>query len=205
MDTILPDETRPPTLAQYENLTESAGILTDRFGFIYDQKRRVRQGTKASSRSDHRIETLANHRKTQSIAASDDDAASISSQLSLERAVSPPPNTKLADPNAKRWQDYLKLSSLPGGELLSHTPAAAPITDIVTGAGPGDTPKKSLPKLSISHKGLDLNMVGTITLLQEVKLTSALEDGPFSVKRRLGERAVRNRSPSTGNFNDDGK
>ncbi|CAI4217372.1 unnamed protein product [Parascedosporium putredinis] len=44
MDTILPPETQPPTLTQHTyNAHGETGFLTDRFGFIYDQRRKKRQ------------------------------------------------------------------------------------------------------------------------------------------------------------------
>lgn len=43
MDTILPFDSRPPTQTQNNNSDDSAEYLTDRFGFIYDQRRRKRE------------------------------------------------------------------------------------------------------------------------------------------------------------------
>ena len=44
MDAILLMETRPPTLTHtYNNNYQPGELLTDRFGFIYDQRRKTRQ------------------------------------------------------------------------------------------------------------------------------------------------------------------
>ncbi|OAA55886.1 tbc domain protein [Niveomyces insectorum RCEF 264] len=43
MDTILPLDVQPPTLTHMYNHYNSSGYLIDRFGFIYDQRRKKRQ------------------------------------------------------------------------------------------------------------------------------------------------------------------
>ena len=43
MDTILPLDVQPPTLTHMYNRYNSSGLLIDRFGFIYDQRRKKRQ------------------------------------------------------------------------------------------------------------------------------------------------------------------
>ncbi|KAK4141179.1 rab-GTPase-TBC domain-containing protein [Dichotomopilus funicola] len=49
MDTILPAEAQPPTLTHIYNNHIGSDFLTDRFGFIYDQRRKKRQREAAHS------------------------------------------------------------------------------------------------------------------------------------------------------------
>ena len=88
MDTILPDNKRPPTLLPYDGKGDSSEFLTDRYGFIYDQRRRARQHMAANPPKDHgkqrnRVETLEGHRRSwNSLTTGDGDAASLMSQKS---------------------------------------------------------------------------------------------------------------------------
>ncbi|KND94304.1 TBC domain-containing protein C4G8.04 [Tolypocladium ophioglossoides CBS 100239] len=127
MDAILPPESQPPTLTRIYNNYATSEYLTDRFGFIYDQRRKKRQ-REAAQMAQHmhkgsRTEMLMNGRP------------GISPNL-LEEAPSPKWSTssdgRPGSPNSleeraaeegkpKRWQDYLKIATFPT-ELLSHTP-----------------------------------------------------------------------------------
>jgi hypothetical protein len=134
MDAILPMESRPPTLSPIYNNSQSGEFLTDRFGFIYDQRRKKRQReANASKTSKHRLsitETLGNLR-------SDSDAEDENQALpsTTPEALNSPPDSPVDPENGtaglRRWQDYLKLPSRPT-ELLSHTPSTAPIVSLTT-------------------------------------------------------------------------
>lgn len=147
MDAILPMESRPPTLMQTYNNYQSGDLLTDRFGFIYDQRRKKRQ-REARSSSGNRLsiaETLSSFRSDASDGAIEDDRddsqppqTPVGSQRSPSSAASP------EDPEAgavklRKWQDYLRIPSKPT-ELLSHTPSAGPIVALTTG---DDNPSRS--------------------------------------------------------------
>jgi small G protein signaling modulator 3 len=137
MDAILPMESRPPALSDYRVNYQSGELLTDHFGFIYDQRRKKRQKEAALIRTANRnsiTETLNSHRSGD---LTDEDehesdqlpvggAVLISDQsetpTSVEEAENEPPATK-------RWQDYLRIATRPT-ELLSHTPSTAPIVGI---------------------------------------------------------------------------
>lgn len=97
MDAILPIESRPPTLTQtYNNYTQSGDLLlTDRFGFIYDQRRKKRQ-REAKNTNGNRLsiaETLGSFRSDNTDGAVDDDRDSqktgAGSQRSPSSAASP--------------------------------------------------------------------------------------------------------------------
>lgn len=130
MDTILPEDTRPPTLGQISTTDE---FLTDNFGFIYDQRRRrkMNEATAVMPRNKRgsQVESLKNLRRVSNYPETTSDAASVASAAS--NASRPETPASVEEVPAKRWQDYLKLSGLKT-ELLSHTPSPAPITDITT-------------------------------------------------------------------------
>ncbi|KAJ5313283.1 uncharacterized protein N7443_000167 [Penicillium atrosanguineum] len=132
MDAILPVESRPPTLAPIYNNSQSGEFLTDRFGFIYDQRRKRRQREATSGkpvRSRLSIaETLGNLRSE----ASDGEDDQADSQETPHTPGSPPGSPDDPESGAvslRGWQDYLRLPSRPT-ELLSHTPSAAPIVSL---------------------------------------------------------------------------
>lgn len=158
MDTILPDHTRPPTLLPYEITGDHSEYLTDRYGFIYDQRRRARQNvpvpTANRNKRGSRLETLENHRRSwHSLATKDTDNVSLNSHKSNENADpslgSPAVDSPLDTHAPKKWQDYLKLSSL-SSELLSHTPSVAATTDIITGA---EETLEQKPQIKVSERG----------------------------------------------------
>lgn len=136
MDAILPIESRPPTLAPIYNNSQHGEFLTDRFGFIYDQRRKKRQ-REATDTKGHKprlsvAETLGSLRSDSSDV---EDNLDITSQVTAQTPISPPDSP--GDPEGgtvalRRWQDYLKIPSRPT-ELLSHTPSTAPIVSLTTG------------------------------------------------------------------------
>lgn len=137
MDAILPPESQPPTLTQIYNNYPNSEYLTDRFGFIYDQRRKKRQ-REASQMAQHirngdRKELLGNGRTGVSPNMLDDVPSPKMSVSSDPRPGSPSSQEERAsgEDKAKRWQDYLKIATFPT-ELLSHTPGISATAVSVT-------------------------------------------------------------------------
>ncbi|KAJ5889331.1 hypothetical protein N7504_010141 [Penicillium tannophilum] len=151
MDAILPLESRPPTLAPIYNKSQSGEFLTDRFGFIYDQRRKRRQREATTAKPAKPTlsiaETLGNLRSDSSD-EDDDKPASIKTPTSPTFSPDDPEGGSVG---LRRWQDYLKLPSRPT-ELLSHTPSTAPIVSLTDAA-------ESRPHSSSvsTDKGLSVN------------------------------------------------
>ncbi|KAF2496275.1 TBC-domain-containing protein [Lophium mytilinum] len=141
MDTILPEDSRPPTLVQqHNNFSQSSEYLTDRFGFIYDQRRKKRQSEAAAAIAKHKrnsnVESLSDARSVLKTIGQDPDVKTPPIETpSDSRPASRPGSTgsSIEEQNGpqapSRWQDFLKLATFPT-ELLSHTPSAAPITTV---------------------------------------------------------------------------
>ncbi|KAL4886672.1 TBC-domain-containing protein [Aspergillus karnatakaensis] len=134
MDAILPLESRPPTLTPIYNDYMGGELLTDRFGFIYDQRRKRRQREASLLKNSGRqsiAETLDTFRSDNS---DDRDGSDVHERLSSADdshrslgSISPIDPEK----SSQRWQDYLVIPSVPT-ELLSHTPSAGPIVSLTT-------------------------------------------------------------------------
>ncbi|KAH8179016.1 rab-GTPase-TBC domain-containing protein [Sarocladium implicatum] len=139
MDAILPPESQPPTLTHIYNNYPSREYLTDRFGFIYDQRRKKRQREAAQMahhvRKGSRTEMLLNGRAGISPNMLDDIPSPKWSASSDGRPESPNSleERPLEEGRPKRWQDYLKIATFPT-ELLSHTPGmGAPALQVMEG------------------------------------------------------------------------
>ncbi|KAJ5584830.1 uncharacterized protein N7459_004630 [Penicillium hispanicum] len=136
MDAILPMESRPPTLAPIYNNSQSGEFLTDRFGFIYDQRRKKRQREANSIQTAKSRLSIAETIRSIRGDSSDVEGEGDKKTDSAETPTSPPDSP--GDPESgtvslRRWQDYLRIPSRPT-ELLSHTPSAVPIVSL-TNAG----------------------------------------------------------------------
>ncbi|KAI9650801.1 hypothetical protein NHQ30_000832 [Ciborinia camelliae] len=127
MDTILAPEDQPPTLMQYRNYNNQE-FLTDRFGFIYDQRRKKRQREAAervrNGKRGSRVEMLSGGRNNALSAAlaegdniDDIRPGSPGSTATEDRGDD-------EEKPVKRWQDYLKIATFPT-ELLAHTPSGS--------------------------------------------------------------------------------
>ncbi|KAF2189736.1 TBC-domain-containing protein [Zopfia rhizophila CBS 207.26] len=140
MDRILPEESRPPTLVQHHNNFGTTNeFLTDRFGFIYDQRRKKRQSEAAAALAKQKhssnVESLGDTRSALSALGFHNESEDIKPPPSDVNETSRPPSRPGSTSSdeqgsgqpAKTWQDYLKLATHPT-ELLSHTPSAVPIT-----------------------------------------------------------------------------
>ncbi|KAK2763332.1 hypothetical protein FQN54_009968 [Arachnomyces sp. PD_36] len=157
MDAILPAESRPPTLTHiYDNYIPGE-LLTDRFGFIYDQRRKKRQreatGTNSNSKRMSMTETISSFRSDIET-GNDDTVAEIQppSDTASESQARPLSPTSAEDPEnatpTRKWQDYLKIATRPT-ELLSHTPSAAPIVTLTTGSDV----KAAAPSVAVDKSG----------------------------------------------------
>lgn len=129
MDTILPFDSRPPTQTQSNNSDDSAEYLTDRFGFIYDQRRRKREADVFTSRmkksAGRRGGSVDITQAPQTTCLGD-----ITPSLPLIRpSTSASTDEKTEEKSAKRWQDYLKVATFPT-ELLLHTPSTKPLINL---------------------------------------------------------------------------
>ncbi|KAF4984531.1 hypothetical protein FZEAL_307 [Fusarium zealandicum] len=140
LDAIRSPESQPPTLTHIYNNFPNSEYLTDRFGFIYDQRRKKRQREAAQMarhmRKSSRTEMLHNGR-TGISPNSLDDAPSPKWSVSSEGRPESPSSLEERSPEegkSKRWQDYLKIATFPT-ELLSHTPSIAiPSLQVMEGA-----------------------------------------------------------------------
>jgi len=151
MDTILPPDAQPPAVTQTYNDPYNPEFLTDRFGFIYDQRRKKRQKEAAEriqkTKRGSRIEMLNSPRN--GISPISTDMAYDDPQFADGRPDTP---ISLEDENgkpAKRWQDYLKIatSTFPT-ELLSHTPSSVPAFEVMEG---GEIPRS--PAITTQDRG----------------------------------------------------
>lgn len=126
LDSMIESSQLPPTMTTHNY--DPSGLLTDRFGFIYDQKRRKRQDLQVREHRRNKksgAETIASFRTGESPQADG---------LLTERPLTPASIDE--DAPKKSWQDYLKVSSSanPGRpkELLSHTPSAGAVVTVST-------------------------------------------------------------------------
>ncbi|KAL9027381.1 MAG: hypothetical protein Q9196_004086, partial [Gyalolechia fulgens] len=149
MDTILPLETRPPAQTQVDNRNQGTEFLTDRYGFIYDQRRKRKETLLATplkhkhrkSLSNSGLEMLSNPRDPlKSKANGVENAGRRAASVNGPDTPVPAESKAEAKPN-KRWQDYLKVATFPT-ELLSHTPSSTPITTVIEGDQPSPLRRK---------------------------------------------------------------
>ena len=137
MDAILPLESRPPTLTPTFNNYQSSDLLTDRFGFIYDQRRKKRQREASKLKNGgHRFSVTETISSFRSDASDGDDERQLTSSSSSARSpgLATPDDQEGSDTSQRRWQDYLRMPTGPA-ELLSHTPSVGPIVSLTTGEG----------------------------------------------------------------------
>ncbi|KAI9865342.1 MAG: hypothetical protein M1824_003496 [Vezdaea acicularis] len=143
MDTIFPENTRPPTLTAVHNQQTSAEYLTDRFGFIYDQRRKKRQrdaaeGRHATTSGAFHVEMLTHTKTDKDVNVSKGAAASEPSDSLLNtlepRPVTPASVDEGEESKPRKWQDYLKTATHPT-ELLSHTPSSTAIPTLSKTSG----------------------------------------------------------------------
>ncbi|ROV93029.1 hypothetical protein VPNG_09417 [Cytospora leucostoma] len=155
MDSILPPEDQPPTLARLYNNYNGSEYLTDRFGFIYDQRRKKRQRDAQQMakrfKRGSRTEMLMNGRANLSPASTEDGGSIKGDVGSGDRPGTPSSMEEVRDESKpKRWQDYLKIATFPT-ELLSHTPSiSAPTIEVMEGS---EVPKSPGPSPAEDDRG----------------------------------------------------
>jgi hypothetical protein len=159
MDRILPEESRPPTLVQHHNrFVGSSEYLTDRFGFIYDQRRKKRQSEAAAELSKQKrssnVESLGDPRTVLSTINAIEESDDAGTGLGINGAPLRPSSSSSEDhsgkPATKTWADYLKLATH-ATELLSHTPSTAPITSVQTADSEASAPRMS--QITLTKRG----------------------------------------------------
>jgi len=162
LDTIHPPDSKPPTLVQFKPRRGSVEFLTDRFGFIYDQRQRRKeaessqQHTRGKSNASANVEMIGSARDSLRITDSD-QLSQKSKSTSIKRPDTPASiDSRAGEKPTTRWQDYLKIATFPT-ELLSHTPSAKPINPIVSPETPNPSPRLkraptggSLPSTSLN-------------------------------------------------------
>ncbi|RMZ75656.1 hypothetical protein DV737_g5174, partial [Chaetothyriales sp. CBS 132003] len=147
MDSVLEPESLPPTMTS--RFANPNGLLVDRFGFIYDQRRRKRDALQVSKQ-----------KRSKASGSSSIRGLSVSSPMDVDRA--PTPVSIDDEAGKKAWQDYLKpvvnaYTSRPK-ELLSHTPAASAIVTVSTADATGTItpPRPREVPAAVPASGLDL-------------------------------------------------
>ncbi|CAG8073127.1 unnamed protein product [Penicillium olsonii] len=136
MDAILPMESKPPTLTHIYNNAYPGEFLTDRFGFIYDQRRKKRQREATAAKSSNNRLSITETLGTLRTESSDlEDEFDMPPPSAVPNPSNSPPGSP-DDPDGgavaiRRWQDYLRIPTRPT-ELLSHTPSAGPIVSLTT-------------------------------------------------------------------------
>ncbi|KAJ9613160.1 hypothetical protein H2200_003101 [Cladophialophora chaetospira] len=172
LDSMIESSQLPPTMTSHN--ADATGVLTDRFGFIYDQKRRKRQNPPIRAHRRNKLsaaETIASFRAGDSPGSEDATIDRPGTPASVEE-----------DTPKKSWQDYLKvgaaLSSGRPKELLSHTPSAGAVVTVSTFDASGTlTPPHRSREASISvsaasHKALPTSSVVTEPQPSTVTATS---------------------------------
>ncbi|RDW72098.1 TBC-containing protein [Coleophoma crateriformis] len=172
MDTILEPDAQPPTMTQIYNNPWNQEFLTDRFGFIYDQRRKKRQREAAEqikkTKRGSRVEMIS-HVRGSSVVLDEgplDEGSRPATPSSVED------KTEDGKP-AKRWQDYLKIATFPT-ELLSHTPSSGiPAFEVMEG---GEVPKS--PGITTEERGFRPSATTTAAPSVPVTSDTATISGP---------------------------
>ncbi|KAL8334990.1 hypothetical protein RB598_009278 [Gaeumannomyces tritici] len=153
MDKIVPLEAQPPTLSQfYNNNYGGSGHLTDRFGFIYDQRRKKRQ--RAAHLASQVLVAAAGGkadgagRPILSPIITDNSTSHKWDVVDDGRPGSPSSAEEVREEGkpSSRWYDYLKVVTFQAGterttELLSDTPAmSVPGIEVTEGQEPPKSP-----------------------------------------------------------------
>jgi small G protein signaling modulator 3 len=183
MDAILPSDSKPPTMSQTVNKYQTDGLLTDRFGFIYDQRQRKRRrDTMSSIKKGDRVsnlESLGNYRHESD---ADEDVLlpaaggrGVGVTSSTKRPTTPASIDEQADPTApKKWQDYLKISNLARPtELLLHTPSAGAIVTVNTADAAGTMTPPAPRATSISVSARKVLPIASSTAQPNLSLATA--------------------------------
>ncbi|KAI1175705.1 TBC domain protein [Nemania sp. FL0916] len=175
MDTIFSPEGQPPTLTHIYNNPQNAEYLTDKFGFIYDQRRKMRQREAAQvaarMKGGGRAEMLTGGRSGISPSSLDDGTSSNRGSANDDRPATPNSAEEVSEQGRpKRWQDYLKIATIQT-ELLSHTPVATSSLEVLEGH---ESPKS--PGLIITNDRGFVPPASTTAALNNNATTQANEE-----------------------------
>ena len=160
MDTILDAAAKPPTMTHAYNNYQSEGLLTDRFGFIYDQRQRKRQRQALAANKANRLSGMSGMESLSSF-RTESDSADESNHAKPNGTLVPPkrpetPASMEEESQPKKWSDFLKvpvkLSSTRPTELLSHTPSAGAVVTVSTADASGIITPPKARETSISVK-----------------------------------------------------
>ena len=169
LDSMIESSQLPPTMTT--QTVEATGVLTDKFGFIYDQQRRKRQSLPIRAHKRNKLsvaETIASFRASESPQ---------SDGLSVDRPTTP---ASVDDEGSKKsWQDYLKvttaLSSTRPRELLSHTPSAGAVVTVNTSDATGTlTPPHQNREASLSLSTASKKAHATTSMVMEAQSSAVI-------------------------------
>ncbi|KIH90718.1 tbc domain protein [Sporothrix brasiliensis 5110] len=207
MDTILPLDVQPPTLTHMYNRYNSSGHLIDRFGFIYDQRRKKRQReaaqvaqvarhAKRGSRHSEMLDTAGgrvsrNGRPSPphvgggddddavdtAVRVPDDDQASTGDASSLKND-----NINDHDADSTHRPPSVNLASTPGPDKDSQTSAA-----------PGGVPKRWQDYLKIATFPTEL--LSHTPAMNDTRIEVITEDGSSTVSGDVSGDAAGPKSP----------
>ena len=172
MDAILPMGSKPPTMTHTYNNDQAEGLLTDRFGFIYDQRQRKRQRLAVANQNRNRlsgVESLGNFRHD---SESGEDTPKAKGRMTPPKRPATPASME-GDSQPKKWSDYLIPAKMSRPtELLSHTPSAGAVVTLADAAAavpPSRTrsntvsvkSQKALPTTSLASEPTESSVIAT--------------------------------------------
>ncbi|KAK5079180.1 hypothetical protein LTS08_003669 [Lithohypha guttulata] len=140
LDAMIESSQLPPTMSNYN----TEGVLVDRFGFIYDRKRK-RQHVQAQRHQKYKSSATAS---LKSFHSGDGPATT-------EHANRPVTPASIDDDSPKKsWQDYLLPSTASNmrrpKELLAHTPSAGAVVTVSTAGAEGTITPPRMKDTSVS-------------------------------------------------------
>ncbi|KKA28724.1 hypothetical protein TD95_004820 [Thielaviopsis punctulata] len=186
MDTILPPDAQPPTLTHiYNRYAIRENLLTDRYGFIYDQRRKKRQHEAALM-----AQTMNKNKKNigKEMLTNNNSRAGAPMHVEEdfrsddEQRPTSPSQDSVGDDSKSRWQDYLAVATFPT-ELLAHTPSInIPTLEVTEGVEPAlKSPTPSTAPSSASGSGPQSKIRGfvpTATTTMAASLSADCESTP---------------------------
>ena len=201
MDSILPPESQPPSLNPYAAV--KAGLLTDRFGFIYDARHKRRKVDVAESIRSGRSSILPKElvQRTQKDHASEDGSdsgktgrRSTVSSIRPETPITPASehdSGELKSDSTKKWHDLLR-SPTHRAELLLHSPSSSAMPTL-------QSLKKVTKKPSMIRVSSDAKLP-TVGILSPTNATAVLSNpaaGMEEVPSGSSTPSTRNAAPES--------
>jgi len=177
LDSMIESSQLPPTMAKYN----TDGLLVDRFGFIYDRKRK-RQGVRVHKHTKQKpsaTESLASHRSG--------DASPVTEQPNRPAT----PASMDDDSPKKSWQDYLQPPAVPTRrprELLAHTPSAGAVVTVNTADAEGTITPPRFRDTSISVSSSTQKALPSASSVSEAK-SSTITATPADFSHEVEEDA----------------